>query len=85
MDLQKSLLLPPASAVEVIESVLWLCVCVCGPVCLLMCNKTTFGRKECPLGERGRYVNAQAFSFKNLAKISALKRLILCTHCKKNI
>ncbi len=44
---------------------------ISGPVCLLcicVCvsihhNKGTFGQKDCTMGERGRYVNAQAFSF----------------------
>ena len=29
-------------------------------------NKRTFGQKDCTMGERGRYVNAQAFSYKIL-------------------
>ena len=35
-----------------------------GPVSVSVCvSVCTLGQKECPLGERGRYVNAQAFSF----------------------
>ncbi len=43
---------------------------IIGPVCyIFVCvsihhNKRTLGQKECLLGERGRYVNAQALSLK---------------------
>ena len=71
-----SVFLPPASAVEVIESEP--CVCVCVSVCLSVCTLlpkpfnlwsqswrhiTNFGAKGLENVRRGRYVNAQAFSF----------------------
>ena len=64
------LFLPPGSAVEVIESVPSVCPSVCLSVSTLAAEsylsilhgKRTFWQKGCACGERGRYLNAQAFS-----------------------
>ena len=77
--------LPPASVVEVIEPDPSFCMClVCesyivhhlnstGLHVSIHHNKKTFGQKDCTLGGRGRCMNAQAFSFALILKITLLK------------
>ncbi len=57
--------LPPASVVEAIEAEPSFCVSVCLYVSTLTAElfDLLLGKRSVQFGKRGRYVNAQAFSF----------------------
>ncbi len=50
-----------------LDFVCYVCVCVC-----VHHAKRTIRQKDCAYGERGRYVNTQAFSFVNISLLSRL-------------